>query len=185
MKNPYTISFGKEPTQLVSRISQINKIVDDFSEDNPSYQACIISGIRGIGKTVTLSEICNRIKEDNRWVVVNLNSGMDLFQSLAAKLYNSKPLLGIFDSANIERNCKWKNKRKNFIYIATFQRICRNIYVNKTRSDLQSQFVNKLRKRSDPFLCSVFIINYITVYNTLHLSQKNPSLSCNHPQLYM
>lgn len=102
MKNPYTISFGKEPTQLVSRISQINKIVDDFSEDNPSYQACIISGVRGIGKTVTLSEICNRLKEDNRWVVVNLNSGMDLLQSLAAKLYNSKPLLGIFDSANID-----------------------------------------------------------------------------------
>lgn len=102
MKNPYTISFGKEPAQLVSRISQINKIVDDFSEDNPSYQACIISGVRGIGKTVTLSEICNRLKEDNRWVVVNLNSGMDLLQSLAAKLYNSKPLLGIFDSANID-----------------------------------------------------------------------------------
>lgn len=101
MKNPYTISFGKEPTQLVSRISQINKIIEDFSEDFPSYQACIISGVRGIGKTVTLSEICNRLKEDNTWVVVNLNSGMDLLQSLASKLYNSNPLMGIFDSANI------------------------------------------------------------------------------------
>lgn len=59
MKNPYTISFGKEPSQLVSRIAQIKKIIDDFSEDEPSYQACIISGVRGIGKTVTLSEICN------------------------------------------------------------------------------------------------------------------------------
>lgn len=101
MKNPFTISFGKEPTQLVSRISQINKIIEDFSEDDPSYQACIIAGVRGIGKTVTLSEICNHFKDDDNWIVVNLNSGMDLLQSLAAKLYNSKPLMGIFDSANI------------------------------------------------------------------------------------
>ena len=101
MKNPFTISFGKEPTQLVSRISQINKIIEDFSEDDPSYQACIIAGVRGIGKTVTLSEICNYFKDDDNWIVVNLNSGMDLLQSLAAKLYNSKPLMGIFDSANI------------------------------------------------------------------------------------
>ena len=101
MKNPYTISFGKEPTQLVSRIAQINKIVDDFSEEEPSYQACIISGVRGIGKTVTLSEICNRLNEDKNWIVINLNSGMDLLHSLAAKLYNCKPLLGLFDNANI------------------------------------------------------------------------------------
>ncbi len=101
MKNPYTISFGKEPTQLVSRIAQINKLIEDFSEDIPSYQACIISGVRGIGKTVTLSEICNRLKEDDRWIVVNLNSGMDLLHALAAKLYNSQPLMGVFDAADI------------------------------------------------------------------------------------
>lgn len=101
MKNPYTISFGKEPTQMVSRISQINKLTEDFSEDEPSYQACIIAGVRGIGKTVTLSEICNRLGENKDWIIVNLNSGMNLLQSLAAKLYNSTSLLGVFDSAKI------------------------------------------------------------------------------------
>lgn len=101
MRNPYSISFGKEPTQMVSRIAQINKLIDDFSDDIPSYQACIISGVRGIGKTVTLSEICNRLKEDDSWIVVNLNSGMDLLQSLAAKIYNSSPLMGVFDAAKI------------------------------------------------------------------------------------
>ncbi len=35
MKNPFTITFGKE---LVSRISQVNKITEDFSETDPSYQ---------------------------------------------------------------------------------------------------------------------------------------------------
>lgn len=101
MKNPYTITFGKEPVQLVSRVTQVNQLLDDFKEEEPSYQACIIAGVRGIGKTVMLSEICNHMKKEEDWIVVNLNSGMDLLQSLAAKLYNSHPLLGVFDSANI------------------------------------------------------------------------------------
>jgi hypothetical protein len=101
MKNPFTITFGKEPTQLVSRIQQVNKLVEDFSEEDPSYQACIISGVRGIGKTVTLTEICGRLEQEEDWVVVHLNAGMDLLQSLASKLYHSQRLLGIFDTASI------------------------------------------------------------------------------------
>ncbi len=101
MKNPFTITFGKEPKELVSRISQVNKIIEDFSETDPSYQACIIAGVRGIGKTVMLSEICAKFKMEDDWIVINLNSGMDLLTSLASKLYNHQPLLGVFDSANI------------------------------------------------------------------------------------
>jgi hypothetical protein len=101
MKNPFTITFGKEPTQLVSRIAQVNKLVEDFSEEEPSYQACIIAGVRGIGKTVTLTEICDRFEQEEDWVVVHLNAGMDLLKSLASKLYHSQRLLGIFDTASI------------------------------------------------------------------------------------
>ena len=31
MNNPFTLSFGKKPTQFISRITQTNEIVDNFN----------------------------------------------------------------------------------------------------------------------------------------------------------
>ena len=33
MTNPFTLSFGKKPLQYVSRISQMQEIIDNFNDE--------------------------------------------------------------------------------------------------------------------------------------------------------
>jgi len=86
-RNPFTISFGKKPMQYISRLSQTNEILDNFRAEDSSNQIYVISGIRGIGKTVMMTNIAHILEEDPDWVVAELNPMRDILQSLVAKLY--------------------------------------------------------------------------------------------------
>lgn len=88
MNNPFTLSFGKKPLQYVSRISQTQKIIEQFNATEPSNQIYMLTGVRGAGKTVMMTGIANELRAQNEWVVVELNPTRDLLQSLAAKLYS-------------------------------------------------------------------------------------------------
>lgn len=96
MSNPFTLSFGKRPTQFISRLTQTNEIIDDWTAKEPSSQLYMLTGLRGSGKTVMLSTISSELKQKEEWIVLELNPTRDLLQSLAAKLYaipDSKTLL--------------------------------------------------------------------------------------------
>lgn len=54
--NPYTLTFGKEPNQHISRIKQTNEIINLFQEN--TTQALIITGVRGGGKNRTYDRGC-------------------------------------------------------------------------------------------------------------------------------
>jgi len=99
--NPFTLSFGKEPQSLVKREMQSSEIIQNFTAENPGYQACILTGVRGCGKTVSLTTISNTIKENNDWIVVNLNPELDLLEGLASELSNRRDLFDIFREAKI------------------------------------------------------------------------------------
>lgn len=99
--NPFSLSFGKEPVSYISRDFQNDKILDSFDSDNPSYQVCMITGVRGSGKTVAMSAIANELARDRRWIVVNLNPERDLLHTFAAELSNRKELFGLFRDAKI------------------------------------------------------------------------------------
>ncbi len=87
MNNPFTLSFGKKPLQYISRIAQTNKIIENFEAETPSSQIFMITGVRGSGKTVMMTNIAGQMRADEKWIVVELNPARDLLQSLAAKLY--------------------------------------------------------------------------------------------------
>lgn len=88
MNNPFTLSFGKKPLQYVSRLSQTNLIIEDFTAAEPPNQIYMITGVRGSGKTVMMTNIANEMRAKEEWVVVELNPTRDLLQSLAGKLYS-------------------------------------------------------------------------------------------------
>jgi len=100
-KNPFTLAFGKEPVSYIERSIQSNEILDSFTAENPPYQVCMITGVRGSGKTVVLSTIANRLRRDPDWIVANLNPDRDLLQMLAAELSNHRELLELFRDARI------------------------------------------------------------------------------------
>lgn len=102
MNNPFTLSFGKKPLQYISRISQTNEIVENFTAEEPSNQIYMLTGVRGAGKTVMMTSISSEIKKDESWIVMELNPARDLLQSLAAKLYSLPEMYPHFIQAKLD-----------------------------------------------------------------------------------
>ncbi len=98
-KNPYTISFGKIPNRFISRRILIDSIIEALNGDDE--QAFKLTGIRGTGKTVTLTAIEKELRKDDDWIVIGLRSDSDIIRELVAALYSSVPFLSSFIDANI------------------------------------------------------------------------------------
>ncbi len=102
MNNPFTLSFGKKPLQYISRLSQTQQILETFQAPVPSNQIFMITGVRGSGKTVMMTNIANELKADDSWIVIELNPTRDLLQSLAAKIYSLPEMHARFLNARLD-----------------------------------------------------------------------------------
>lgn len=100
-RNPYTLTFGKEPGQLIARVAQSQQVIDSFTEEPSTQQVYMITGIRGTGKTVFMTETARKIASQKDWINVELNPERDLLASLAAKLSSENELARLFQSAEI------------------------------------------------------------------------------------
>ena len=101
MKNPFSLTFGKEPKSLIMRNFQNSEIIEGFKDEPPTFQVCMITGVRGSGKTVSLTTIANEFRSEKSWIVVDLSPERDMIQALAAELSNRIELLQIFKDAKI------------------------------------------------------------------------------------
>ncbi len=103
MFNPYTLVFGQPPEETIERTACVERIISDFCRERPSNYINLITGIRGSGKTVFLTEVADRIKKNKQidWIIVNLNPQRDLLVSLAAKLESNKSLSPVFTEMEI------------------------------------------------------------------------------------
>ena len=100
--NPFTLAFGKKPLQYVSRIVQTDQIVKDYVADPVTNQIYMVTGVRGSGKTVMMTNIAGILSERKDWIVVELNATRDLLQSLASKLYAVPKLHECFLKARLD-----------------------------------------------------------------------------------
>ncbi|XME02475.1 ATP-binding protein [Lachnospiraceae bacterium C1.1] len=87
--NPFTLTFGKQPNEYISRYENTDMILSTFEADNPISQAYIIEGIRGSGKTVLMTSIANELGKNRDWVVIDLNSTQNLINDCAMRLIDS------------------------------------------------------------------------------------------------
>ena len=85
--NPFSLSFGKEPKNVLQRVEQFDEILSNYLSEIPSNDAYIITGVRGSGKTVLLSQIYKRFNSLDDWIVVELNPVDDMIEDLAAAIY--------------------------------------------------------------------------------------------------
>ncbi len=102
MNNPFTLSFGKKPIQYISRITQTNQIIDNFTAEISSNQIFMITGVRGSGKTVMMTNITEELRKKKDWIVLELNPTRDILQSLAAKLYSMPEMYDRFIKAKLD-----------------------------------------------------------------------------------
>ena len=100
-KNPYTISFGKIPNKYLHRTAVIDSIIEEFDSDSPDEQVYKLTGIRGTGKTVTLTAIERHFRECEDWIVLDIPSGADITTELVARLYSQVPFITKFVDASL------------------------------------------------------------------------------------
>lgn len=102
MSNPFTLVFGKKPVQYVSRIVQTNRIIEDYEAVPAVNQIYMVTGVRGSGKTVMMTNIADILSKRDDWIVVELNATRDLLQSLASRLYAVPRLHDCFLKAKLD-----------------------------------------------------------------------------------
>ena len=87
--NPFTLTFGKQPGEYISRYENTETIISSFQAENPISQAYLIEGVRGSGKTVLMTTIANILSEEEDWIVVDLNSTQDLVADFAQRMIDA------------------------------------------------------------------------------------------------
>lgn len=85
-ENPYMLTFGVKPSQYISRVQQMEQIIGTFNSEKPSINVYLISGVRGSGKTVLMSNVSEVLKKDSGWIVISLNPTRDILHSAVEKL---------------------------------------------------------------------------------------------------
>ena len=88
-KNPFCITFGRPPVQLVSRITEKQHIIDMFTMSPITDQIFLITGVRGSGKTVLMGEISNELEQTGEWIVLRENTSYDINKSIYSDLYKA------------------------------------------------------------------------------------------------
>ena len=63
MNNPFSTTFGLEPNNFIKWVDESNKIISEFSSDNPPNYVYFLTGIRGSSKTVLLSFFIMNLKK--------------------------------------------------------------------------------------------------------------------------
>ena len=101
MSNPYTLVFGQRPLEMIDRTAQAERIISEFTQDRPANYLNLITGIRGAGKTVFITQIANKLQDRKDWEIINLNPQRDLLNSLVAKLDSNKILSRLFRESEI------------------------------------------------------------------------------------
>lgn len=102
-ENPYTLQFSYIPPQYISREQLTNEIIMDITKKIPTFRGYFLTGVRGSGKTVMMTEISKKIEERKEWIVVDIeNPETNILDSLARNLYRIPKLKKLFVNAKMD-----------------------------------------------------------------------------------
>ncbi len=95
--NPYVLQFGLEPAQMIPRDVQRMKVENAFLEEG-AQRTFVITGVRGSGKTVFMTDVADRCLKKG-WIVVNVNvsSRASVVDQIVVELVNHKFLKRYID----------------------------------------------------------------------------------------
>lgn len=86
--NPFDPNFGKLPKIYITRKTLLNEVVESLENEVGPYQTSLVYGMRGVGKTSFLTDASYVIQNKMNWIVVDLASTTDLFETLIGSIYN-------------------------------------------------------------------------------------------------
>ncbi len=86
MGNPFTLTFGKTPSEYINRYEAVDEVIHAFTEVPARCQTYLIRGVRGSGKTVLMTSIVKEIIKEEDWISVDLNATQNLLDDLSYRL---------------------------------------------------------------------------------------------------
>lgn len=87
--NPFSLTFGRQPVEYISRYENTEMILSAFDGDYPISQTYLIEGVRGSGKTVLMTAISKKLSDEDNWIIIDLNSTQNLLDDLSMRLSDS------------------------------------------------------------------------------------------------
>lgn len=179
-QNPFNISFGKIPLKLLSRHQIVHDVINTFNNANPETESYILTGPRGCGKTVLLSQIKNEFNNLDDWITVDLNSCMEMHEQLAARIYESGKIKKLFLKKEFSFSFKglsisiagddkvsdiYTLLKKMFIYLKN-----KNVKVLITIDDIsKNEYVKAFAHTFQSFLREQYLIFFVAsgIYNNV------------------
>lgn len=74
MNNPFRLDFGAVPKLYIARSDNEDVIINTFTNENPSVHIYLITGARGMGKTVLMTAVSEQIKKEKDWLHIDVSS---------------------------------------------------------------------------------------------------------------
>ncbi|MDY6429841.1 MAG: hypothetical protein SPL02_01525 [Bacilli bacterium] len=96
MDNKFTVTFGQLPSSYINRERISENICNDFCLDFPLSHIYIISGVRGSGKTVLLTNVSKNIEKKKDWVLVDVNPNREILEQIASGIYENSHVKHLF-----------------------------------------------------------------------------------------
>lgn len=82
IESPFNPQFGKRPDSFVGRDSMVDSLIREYHDKNAPERVTVISGVRGSGKTVLLSDISTILEQTKDWLVVNVATTEGLLENI-------------------------------------------------------------------------------------------------------
>lgn len=102
MNNPFSLAFGNTPYIEIDRPNVDFDIVQDFNSEHSVSNAYMVTGVRGSGKTVYMTNICKKLRQDEKWIVIEVSPEEDIIKQIAYKIIKNADLSELIVSAKIE-----------------------------------------------------------------------------------
>lgn len=161
-KNPFSLTFGVEPLNLISRLNESEKIISEFESDDPSNYTYIITGLRGTGKTVLLSSISNYFIKKDDWIVIDPGTKKNLLENIASELYDKANLKKLF----LKKEFSFSFHGISFSIEGTTPVVSLNTIIKKMLDVLQKKNI-KVLIAIDEIVNNEDVKSFIEIYQTL------------------
>jgi type II secretory pathway predicted ATPase ExeA len=90
LKNPFNPAFGLKPEQFIGRDDISEEFIRSLSSPNNPWRSTLIVGVRGSGKTATLSDIQSKLNETDT-VIVGTTPDADFLERVLGQIYRQIP----------------------------------------------------------------------------------------------
>lgn len=101
INNPYAVAFGRIPTSYIKRDIVIDEVLSAFLSENVDSQCYKLTGVRGSGKTVTMTSIIRMLNEQGNWICIDLSASDNILHDLLAIIYDKVPYMAQFIDAEL------------------------------------------------------------------------------------